>query len=66
MSDEIRVGDIVVLKSGGPQMVVAAVSLPVVKCAWHLKDGKLACEEFIADILSHSPIRFSPKDEAES
>ena len=36
--DEFKPGDVVVLRSGGPSMTVAAVDGPVASCQWF--DGK--------------------------
>lgn len=34
MSDELKIGDVVVLKSGGPRMTIQATNLGKVQASW--------------------------------
>ena len=48
--DEFRVGDVVVLRSGGASMTVESVDNDSVKCVWH--DGRVVRERiFLAATL---------------
>ena len=57
---ELHVGDVVRLKSGGPEMTISECPLKIthgednpnyVKCKWFDKDGKLSNGTFEIDIL---------------
>jgi uncharacterized protein YodC (DUF2158 family) len=52
---QFRAGDVVMLKSGGPQMVVSAVSKggETVDCVWFDKDQNRQYEEFQGSVLEH-------------
>lgn len=67
MSD-IKRGDVVTLKSGGPCMTVEAVSDAEVKCRWFGEDGSIdsavRSAEFHPDMLAVSTVMTNakPKD----
>lgn len=48
-----KVGDVVVLKSGGPDMTVAAVVGDEAKCVWFEKGKK--CEETFPLVMLREP-----------
>lgn len=57
MSNQLKVGDIVVLKSGGPQMTVVELDLVIngkflTECVWFSKEEKLEQGLFNPLILS--------------
>ena len=43
MDDEIKVGDVVMLKSGGPEMVVATILKGSAHCYWFDDKGLSLC-----------------------
>jgi len=54
---QFGIGDVVRLRSGGAQMVVAGVfpgdpsHLPYVRCAWHSGDGAAQEQQYHPDLL---------------
>ena len=51
---EIKLGDLVQLKSGGPQMVVDSDEGKHVKCKWFVgRDSRMCCEHFNKNSLQH-------------
>lgn len=48
----MKVGDSVVLKSGGPVMTVTKVDGPLVECQWFLKGNKLERGSFPGEALA--------------
>ena len=47
MEDNIKAGDVVRLKSGGPEMTVGAINgNKIAVCRWFLKDGTLGVKKF--------------------
>ena len=50
MEQRIRVGDTVVLKTGGPAMTVQALSLSLAYCAWNAS-GRMQHGTFEVDTL---------------
>lgn len=55
MENEIKEGDVVRLKCGGPTMVVCDTEKDVVRTAWHLADGSISCESIPKTILIRLP-----------
>ena len=55
MSEEqFKAGELVRLKSGGPNMSVEQVGEQAVRCAWFV-DDKLQRETFAPEALEHAP-----------
>ena len=52
---DVRVGDVVKLKSGGPRMTVTERGFHFVQCAWFDADNQLHHGEFDAAFLEHAP-----------
>ncbi len=47
----MKIGDIVMLKSGGPAMTIKAVTSSGVLCVWFTGDNVLCTAEFSLDLL---------------
>lgn len=50
MSDEFNIGDVVELKSGGPEMTVSSIDGKICTCIWFDNSNKMK-DEFEKDIL---------------
>lgn len=50
--EEIQVGDLVWLKSGGPRMTVSAVSGEIVMCVWFPNSSELKVQELTTRIVT--------------
>lgn len=48
---EFIVGDVVKLKSAGPDMTIAKINDSSLECTWFDQKGELKSENFIAEIL---------------
>jgi len=56
MSDQVSIGDVVVLNSGGPLMTVASnPTRQQVHCCWFTADGNLCTENFPVAMLTVKP-----------
>jgi len=53
MSEQLKAGDVVQLRSGGPKMVVAFVNEDgkYIKCVWHTDNGVVNEYNFPAEVL---------------
>ena len=52
MSDEtFKIGDVVVLKSGGPDMTITSAGDSTVRCKWFLQGGTPTWHDFPPDAL---------------
>lgn len=50
---EFKVGDVVILKSGGPSMTVNSVDISGVFCVWFDSKGETKSATFLAEMLNH-------------
>ncbi|HEY0234426.1 MAG TPA: DUF2158 domain-containing protein [Afipia sp.] len=60
----LKAGDVVVLKSGGQALTVAAVDGDTVECVWIGEEGELFREELPSVVLESAEIDLSDDEEA--
>lgn len=60
----LKAGDVVVLKSGGQALTVAAVDGNTVECVWIGEEGELFREELPSVVLESAEIDLSDDEEA--
>jgi uncharacterized protein YodC (DUF2158 family) len=48
---DLVVGDLVMLKSGGPVMTVNRIVEDIVECIWHTSEGELSAFQFTSGSL---------------
>jgi uncharacterized protein YodC (DUF2158 family) len=58
-----KAGDVVMLKSGGQALTVAAVDDDTVECVWLGEEGDLFRESLPAAVLDHAEIEHDDEDE---
>ena len=51
---DFKVGDVVMLKSGGPSMTVSGRDINGVECMWFCNDGLIQNDLFPPKVLEHS------------
>lgn len=49
--DKLKVGDVVMLKSGGPNMVIASIIADECGCVWFNADEKMKRATFLACVI---------------
>ncbi len=59
----LKAGDVVVLKSGGQALTVAAVDGDTVECVWIGEEGELFREELPSVVLESAEIDLSDDEE---
>jgi uncharacterized protein YodC (DUF2158 family) len=44
--NKFKIGDIVMLNSGGRYMTVSDINSDYIECSWHSENGKPQCEQY--------------------
>ena len=60
---ELKAGDVVILKSGGPALTVAEVTDELVECVWIGEEGDLFREKLPASVLELAHIDIDTSDD---
>ena len=60
---ELKAGDVVILKSGGPALTVAEVTNELVECVWIGEEGDLFREKLPASVLEVAHIDTSDDED---